>query len=135
MKICFLCDWDFTFLWEKIAHNLIENKVSTEAIGVVVGRNFYEYLNNKDNVVFKKIWLLQDITQNVDITQFSIAKLKMIEKKYGVPSLGRFVWADRSFVHDEFRVLGVRIINTFHFFENLFKVNRTDLMVIIELLY
>ena len=64
MNILFVCDWDFSLLWPKIANSLKAKKNIDKLYALIVGKLYYDELIKKSNS-FEKIYLLQDFIQKV----------------------------------------------------------------------
>ena len=65
MKILFVCDWDYTLLWNLVARKMKDAGVADQCTALVVGRNFYDELLNQQEKVFDHIYLMQDGTEKV----------------------------------------------------------------------
>lgn len=129
-KILFICDWDFTLLWEKVARQLKENKILGEPLAVVVGRNFKDYLDKSSDNPFLREWYLPDILEAAGDKNSDLLRLRELEKKYANPTLWRYLWADRSFVRNTYRHSCRKLVNAFNFYEDLYQNERPDLVLI-----
>ena len=47
MKILFICDWDYTLLWQKVAETMLDKKIINECSALIIGRLYYENLKKK----------------------------------------------------------------------------------------
>lgn len=130
MKILFICDWDFCLLWHPIAKKLKESGLADECVALVVGRNFYDDLKQKEDGVFDKIYLMQDEVMKTppQLTEVD-SRLSELEKIYNGSTLWRFVWADRSWVKCRFDEIKKRLIVCFDFFERLYSTEKPALVL------
>lgn len=130
MKILFICDWDFTFLWEKVAHNLKAQGLLDEALALVIGRNFKDHLDRSQSNPFAREWLLQDEVP-IDISDAppDLNRLKNLEKEYANPTLWRYLWADRALIHGSFNKSCNRLIKAFDFYESLYSCEQPNLII------
>lgn len=130
MKILFICDWDFTLLWEKVAHNLKAQGVLDEALALVVGRNFKDHLDQSKINPFVRQWLLQDEVYGIiSDAPPDLDRLRALEREYANPTLWRYQWADRSWTRDSFNESCNRLIKTFDFYESLYSREQPDLIL------
>ncbi len=129
MNILFVCDWDFSLLWPKIANSLKAKKNIDKLYALIVGKLYYDELIKKSNS-FEKVYLLQEFVEKVPKNISDIdKKLHTIEKQFSEESLWRLVWADRSWIHLNHEEIKKRIIICFDFFNQLIDNTNPDLIV------
>ena len=129
MKILFICDWDYTLLWKKVAETMLERKIIDECSALIIGRLYYENLKN-ENHIFKKLFLLQDFVEDIPKNIDSVDdKIKKLEKKYNQHNIWKYFWADRSWIKSTHEEIKLRLIITFNFFENFLQKEMPDLIV------
>ena len=126
MKVIFICDWDYTFIWEKIVNDLKKEKIIKSAIAYVVGRNFNKYLDELNPNPFDKKYLFQDAIEDKNTSQNPLEVLNKIEKKYGYPNLNRYVWADRNLPYKDYSEGCDFMIKTFNLWEKIFNIEKPD---------
>ena len=117
-------------LWEKVAHNLKVKGLLDEALALVVGRNFKDYLAKSKNNPFDREWLLQDeVLGRMSDASPCLDRLQSLEKYYANPTLWRYQWADRSWTRDSFNESCNRLIAAFDFYESMFSEEKPDLIL------
>lgn len=130
MKVVFICDWDFTLLWEKVAVQLKQEGVVDAALAIVVGRNFKEHLEKSRSNPFDKEWLLQDVMAAApNEIPVDFKRLRELEQKYANPTLWRYLWADRSWTKETFEASCSKLIKAFDFYEELYSRERPGLVL------
>tara|TARA_Y100001968_G_C19454442_1_gene771582 strand:- start:25390 stop:26856 length:1467 start_codon:yes stop_codon:yes gene_type:complete len=128
MKVLFVCDWDFTLIWEKVALILKEKSKISKATAFVVGRIYEKHLHESKNNPFDKLYLLQDsIDNNLKVKNLD-EKLKSLENKYAVPNLHRFLWADRKLPYKDYKESCNLIAKSFYFWEETLEYEKPDLI-------
>jgi hypothetical protein len=128
MKILFICDWDFTDLWRSVAIDLKKKSVIGDCDALIVGKVWYEKLNNQKKV-FDKTWLLQDHVENSISVKSRKHRLKELDEKYGNPTIWRYLWADRSWIYESYEDGEKLLISAFDFFEGLYTDSRPDFII------
>lgn len=130
MKILFICDWDQTYLWHRIAGKLKASGVASECVALVIGRIYYEELLTGNDGVFDRIYLMQEGTESVPThIQDLEKKLTALENKYNEYPLWRYVWADRSWIKCGYEELRKRLVVCFDYFEHLYGSEKPDLVL------
>ncbi len=81
-----------------IAKHLKERQTDVEFSGLVVGKKFFEFLKKQKEVEYKHLELVQDIYQGYEKEEVDMDYLNELEKKYGMPNLWPFVYADRDII-------------------------------------
>ena len=130
MKILFICDWDYVYLWHPVAKQLKERGIADKCIALVVGRIYFEKLSAENEGVFDRIYLLQDGVEHVPDSMPDVEKkLLALESKYHEHPLWRYVWADRSWVKCGHEEINKRLVVCFDYFEELYGREKPDLVL------
>lgn len=123
--VLFVCDWDYTWFWTKVARILRTRGAITSASALVIGRVYYDELKKDPSNPFDRLYLLQDAVEHVPAsTEDQSARLAELEARYGNPSIWRFLWADRSWVRAPYDEATNRMVTCFEFYEKLFSEER-----------
>lgn len=129
MRVLFICDWDFTYLWEEVAKRLLARGVAKDCSALVIGRLYKEHLERSKSNVFSASPLLQDALEGVEGVELDWDRLKELEEFYSMPTLWRYVWADRSWVNCNYEEICKRLIATFNYYEQLYDTQRPEFIV------
>ena len=129
-KILLICDWDLTHLISKIWFWLEEKWYHCPS-SIIVWKTYYNRL--KKWIIkspFKNLYLLQDILEIKNPEKFFDAnKLLSLEKKYWIPTLWIYLWADRSYANESYEKNAWRIIKNFEYFEKIYSKEKPDLII------
>lgn len=130
MKIVFICDWDYAYLWHAVAKRLKERRLADECVALVVGRIYFDELSAKQDGVFDRIFLVQDGVEHVPAVMLDVdARLAALETKHAAHPLWRYVWADRSWVRCGYDEIKKRLVICFEYFETLYGREQPDLIL------
>ncbi len=128
-KIFFICDWDYTLLWDKIAKDLKDEGHFESASALIVGGNFYYDLINSPHI-FNNVYFLQKDLEKVPTEKRDYVSLvKILEEKYCDSPLWRYIWADRSWRFESYENSIKRLVACFEYFENLYNKEKPDLIL------
>ncbi|UJQ96062.1 capsular polysaccharide export protein, LipB/KpsS family [Mariluticola halotolerans] len=117
-------------MWDRIARSLKADKIISDAHALVVGRNFWQELDSHEEQVFSQRWLLQDALENLpEDAPVNWERLAELEETYRLPSLNRFVWADRNWIKSDYAASCRRLIAAFDFYEGLYATSKPDFIL------
>ena len=108
-SILYICDWDFTLLWHKVMNVMPRHYENITQSALVVGGNFYNFLDNNRPESLEHTYLLQSIEKIEDELEDEENRFSRIEKEFEDFGLWRFAWADRSWVYSEHNEIKRRI--------------------------
>lgn len=128
-NVFFICDWDYTLLWDKIAKDMINEGHIKRASALVAGGNFYNDLI-KTKHCFSEVHFMQKHLEAIPTESKDYTTLvKTIEKKYNADPLWRFIWADRSWRFESYENSIKRLVACFEYFEALYSKEKPDLIL------
>lgn len=128
MKVFFVCDWDYSLFWPKVAERMKETGFCSEFSALVVGELYYREVLSKDGL-FEKVYLLQEGCEEERCYDDLQDRIERIEKKYSGDVLWRYVLADRSWIDLPYDSIRSRLVQCFEYFEDLYSKEAPDLIV------
>ncbi len=98
MRVLHYFNWTYSYLSHALAIKLQEKYDVNHSSGLVIGREVYEFLKNQNDIDYEHLALVQDIFNDYQNETVDHEYLSYIEKKYGIPNLWPYIYADRDII-------------------------------------
>lgn len=98
-KIFFTFDWDVTYLFHKIAIEIKRRWKDVEFLGSVTGDEYLRHLKTQKEIKYLCLPLVEEIALRYKGKAIDENILEEFEKKYGLPNIWPYIYADRNLVY------------------------------------